>query len=191
MEGAIKILGLGKTDPSYRIGSGQKKGENAMKKTLVIMITVIIALFGVSISAYAESALEVDADFVYIPACYAERWAGDNQFLYCTDTAEWTGDFVGVSNEKYVAVLHGSEGNFVFEKGFYKGTVIFTGDVAGSEGTLKMLFVGKSRGDINDWIGTWRIISGEGGLANLHGQGTFYNNGPLDIHMDGKIRFAP
>ena len=162
-----------------------------MKKILITMVIVSIALFGVFMSAYAESPVEVEADFVYSPTCYDERWASDNQFLYCTDTAEWTGDFVGDSSEEYIAVLHGSEGNFVFDTAFYKGTAIFTGEVAGREGTLEILFVGKSLADINDWTGTWRIISGDGGLANLHGKGTFYNNGPLDIHIDGQIHFAP
>ena len=165
-----------------------------MKKMLIIMITLIIALLGLSMTAYADSPVEeVDADFIYTPVCESERWAGDNQFLYdCTDTAIWTGDFAGESSEEYIVVLHGSEGGFVFERGFYKGTVKFSGKVLGTEGTLLMNLVGTSpTGDINMWTGTWRIISGGGGLANPRGQGTFYNNQPLDIHIDGKVHFAP
>jgi len=119
------------------------------------------------------------------------KLANDNMFLYCTDEGDWAGDFVGTSFEEYVAVLHGFEGFFVYETGFYKGNATFDGVVEGRAGTLEILFVGKSTGDINDWTGTWRIISGTGELENLHGTGTFYNNGPLDIHLDGQIHFEP
>jgi hypothetical protein len=162
-----------------------------MKKMLVAMVTVVAVLLALSMSAYAGPPVEVEGDFVYIPDCHGERWANDNQFLYCTDTAIWTGDFVGTSTEEYVAVLHGSSGGFVFEKGFYKGIATFTGTVAGREGTLKILFRGKSPGAIDDWTGTWRIISGTGELANLHGKGDFWNNALADIHYEGRIHFDP
>jgi len=60
----------------------------------------------------------------------------------------------------------------------------------GKTGTLEMLFVGTSPGGtngINNWTGTWRIISGTDELANLHGQGVFWNNYALDIHYEGRI----
>ncbi|HUT21075.1 MAG TPA: DUF3224 domain-containing protein [Anaerolineae bacterium] len=112
------------------------------------------------------------------------------------DTATWTGAFVGESTEEYVAVLHGATGvfgtdDFAFEKGFYKGTVTFEGEVDRRAGTLEILFVGSCPGDLADWTGTWRIISGTGALAHLHGTGVFWNNGPMDIHYEGRIHFDP
>ena len=164
-----------------------------MKKILIAIVVVAIALLGVPRFASAEAPHLVSADFTYVPNCPPEdmKLANDNMFLYCTDVGNWEGDFVGTSFEEYVAVLHGFEGFFVYEAGFYKGNATFTGVVEGREGTLEILFVGKSPGDINDWTGTWRIISGTAELENLHGTGTFYNNGPLDIHLDGQIHFEP
>lgn len=164
-----------------------------MKKSLISIIVVIIALLVVSVSAYADAPHAVSANFTYIPDCPPDKMklVDDNMFLYCTDVGDWVGDFTGGSFEEYVAVLHGFEGFFVFDTAFYKGTAIFTGIVDGREGTLEILFIGKSAGDINDWTGTWRIISGTDELENLHGVGTFYNNGPLNIHIDGQIHFEP
>ena len=160
-----------------------------MKKVVLVLLLVCMIL---PMAVYAGPPEDVEGDFAYAPTGCDERWANDNQFLYCTDTGNWyDGDFLGTSEEEYVVILHGSQGGFVFETAFYKGTVMFEGTVGESAGTLEILFVGKSPGDINDWTGTWRIISGGGELANLHGQGIFYNNGPLDIHYEGQIHFAP
>lgn len=155
-----------------------------MKKVLVTLLLVCLVL---PVAVYAGPPVDVEGDFVYTVTSASERWAGDTQFIYATDTATWTGAFEGTSTEEYVAILHGSEGNFVFEKGLYKGTAIFTGEVGGETGTLEILFVGKSPGDIADWTGTWRIISGTGDLANLHGKGVFWSNGLMDIHYEGRI----
>jgi hypothetical protein len=165
-----------------------------MKKILFILVIVAIALFGLSITAYAESPIEeVSADFTYIPTIIGMKLAGGNMFLDATDVGTWAGDFTGTSYEEYTAVLHGFEGFFIYEKGFYKGTATFTGDVKGKEGTLDILFIGKSSGSpfMDDWTGTWRILSGTGELENLHGTGIFYNNAPLDIHFEGQIHYAP
>jgi hypothetical protein len=74
---------------------------------------------------------------------------------------------------------------------FYKGTVSFDGSVAGKEGTLEILFVGKSPGKLDDWTGTWRIVGGGEELAHLHGQGTFSNTKILHIAYSGRIHFDP
>jgi hypothetical protein len=117
----------------------------------------------------------------------------------CADTGTWyDGDFLGSSTASYDVVLHGSQGNFVCEYGFYRGRVTFDGTGDGETGTLQILFVGTSPGDIADWSGTWRILGGIGELANLHGQGILYNNTdkdgntiPLDIHIEGQVHLAP
>jgi hypothetical protein len=164
-----------------------------MKKILITIVVLAIALLGFPRFASAEAPHLVSADFTYVPNCPAEdmKWANDNLFIYCTDEGEWKGDFVGTSFEDYVAVLHGFEGFFIYKTGFYRGNATFRGVVEGREGTLEILFIGKSLGDINDWTGTWRIISGTGELENLNGTGTFYNNDQWDIHIDGQIHFEP
>ena len=162
-----------------------------MKKMLIIIFVLIIAVFGVSLSASAESPLEeISADFTYEPYIAGMKQVDGNMFLDCYDYGTWyDGDFIGTSYEEYVAVLHGFEGFFIYDKGFYKGTATFTGTVKGKAGTLEILFIGTSSGSpyMDDWTGTWRIISGTSELEDLHGNGTFYNNGPLDIHIDGQI----
>ena len=166
-----------------------------MKKVLVVLLLVWLVL---PVAVHAGPPTDVKGNFVYVPAIVGLRQAGNNLFLDATDTAEWTGDFVGDSTEEYVAVLHGVTGvfgtpDFAFEKGFYKGTVTFTGEVKGRAGTVEILFVGKSPGDLADWTGTWRIISGTGELANLHGTGVFWNREgiPMDIDYEGRIHFDP
>jgi hypothetical protein len=78
-----------------------------------------------------------------------------------------------------------------YEYAFYKGNVTFTGSVDGKTGTLELLFRGTSPGAVDDWNGTWRILSGTGELANLHGNGVFWANGLMDVHYEGQIHFAP
>lgn len=167
-----------------------------MKKLLLALLLVCMLL---PMAAYAGPPQFVQGDFTYVPlGCEVEKWANGNQFLLgCSDEGDWyQGDFDGESTEEYKVVLHGSDGGWppLFESGFYKGTVTFTGTVAERTGTVVMLFVGTSpggEGGIDNWSGTWRIISGTGDLANLHGQGVFWNNGTLDIHYEGRIQFAP
>ena len=156
-------------------------------------------------AVHAGPPVDVAGDFVYVPVPVGLRQAGDNLFLDAIDTATWTGDFEGTSTEEYVVVLYRTSGGldildpaFTFDQGFYRGTATFTGEVQGREGTLEILFEGRSPGSLADWTGTWRILSGTGELANLHGTGIFYNNTdqygnkiPCDIHYEGQIHFDP
>lgn len=151
-----------------------------MKKVVLVLLLVCMIL---PMAVYAGPPIDAQGSFVYTPTIVSERWADGNYFIYATDTAIWEGTFEGKSTEEYVAVLH-SSGVF-----FYKGTVSFTGTVEGRAGTLEILFVGKSPGTLVDWTGTWRIIGGGGELANLHGNGTFWNTAPLNIGYMGRIHF--
>ncbi len=163
-----------------------------MKKVLFLaLLTICLVL---PIAAHAGPPVDVQGDFTYLPlGCKEERWANDNQFFYdCADTGDWyQGDFSGTSTEEYDVVLFGSQGNFVYEYAFYKGTVTFTGTVAGRTGSLVIKMVGTSPGDVANWTGTWRIISGTGELANLHGNGVTWNNGLMDVHYEGQVHFDP
>jgi hypothetical protein len=162
-----------------------------MKKMLVGMVTMVVVLSALSASAYAGTPTPADGSFAYAVTSFSDRWADGNWFIYATDTAIWKGTFEGTSREEYVAVLHGSG------VGFYKGTVSFAGTVEGREGTVEISFVGSQPATSapydpsQPWEGTWRIISGGGELANLHGQGTFTNPEPFNIDYSGRIHFDP
>jgi hypothetical protein len=160
------------------------------KGLMLLLLACIIVLPAV---AYAEPPVDVLGVFTYTPTGCAEiRWAGDNEFMLdCGDTGWYEGTFAGESEEEYEVVLHGSEGNFVFEHGWYRGTVTLEeATVAGRTGTLVLEFIGTSPGDIFVWDGTWRIVSGTGGLEGLHGNGKWWTIAPLTVHYEGKMKFT-
>lgn len=178
-----------------------------MKKLLILLLLLYILL---PVAAYARSPHEdVDGFFRYVPAGDCEQYLAADNLIWrnCTDVGFYEyGTFIGDSTEVYDLIMHGfkeftpPEPPFpplpVFEEGWYKGTVTFTGEVDGRTGTMVIMFVGKSPGDIFVWSGTWRIISGSGGLANIHGGGTWENADPEGshpgyVHYAGEMHFAP
>jgi hypothetical protein len=168
-----------------------------MKKVLLALLTIGLVL---PMAAHAEPPVDVEGYFTYIPTCGEPHWANDNEvYRDCTDVGDYyAGDFLGTSTEVYDVVFHDSQGNFVYEYGWYKGTVTFTGTVygrgGGAEDTVLIMFVGKSPGDVFTWTGSWRIIGGTGEFANLQGQGFFGSSDNPDypgVHYEGKIKFAP
>jgi hypothetical protein len=171
-----------------------RKVDETMRKALLLLMLVSLVL---PMAAYAEPPVDVQGDFTYAPTgCDEERWAHDTQFVSsCHDTGDWPqGAFVGDSEEVYSVAFHGAaEGGFMYgyEYAFYRGHVTFTGTVAGKTGSLEFLFIGTSPGELDDWNGTWRILSGTGELANLHGSGAFWATGLGAVHYEGKIHFAP
>jgi len=162
-----------------------------MKKFLFVL--VIICLF-LPVTALAAPGENVQGYFTYIPTCGEPLWANDNEiYRDCTDVGDWyDGDFIGDSTEVYDLVLHGSQGGFVYDDAWYKGTVTFT--LMDKSGTMKIMFIGKSPGNIMVWSGTWVILSGTGSLANIHGQGVFRSSEDQVNHpgvfYEGKIHFA-
>jgi len=164
-----------------------------MKKVLSALLLVWLAL---PVAVHAGPPTDVEGDFIYTSTILSMRQEGNNLLLEAIDTATWTGAFVGTSTEEYKVVLHGVTGvfgtpDFRFEKANYKGTVTFTGEVQGRSGTVEILFVGQAEERLANWTGTWRIMSGTGELASLHGTGVFWNNAPRDIHYEGQIHFDP
>jgi hypothetical protein len=119
-----------------------------MKKLLLALFVVGLVL---PMAAYAEPPQDVQGYFVYTPNedCTI-RWAGDNEiWRNCTDWGDYyDGDFLGDSTEVYDVILHGSQGGYVFESAWYKGTVTLDGTVLGRAGTMEILFIGFSEGDI-------------------------------------------
>ena len=170
-----------------------------MKKALILLLLVCIVL---PVAAYAKSPhQDVDGYFSYMPAMdCTENEAADNLiWRNCTDEGEYDeGTFIGESTEVYDVIMHGYQGDDevtgfpLFENGWYKGVVTFTGEVDEKSGTMRIMFVGKSPGNILVWSGTWRILGGEGDLKGIHGNGTWENTEvPLRVHYEGRMHFAP
>jgi hypothetical protein len=182
-----------------------------MKKMLVAVVTVVVLLSVLPISASAHPPTPVEGVWEYLPYIKVEndsgecvkpeegdtgplcvKVAGGNQFLQTYEDGWWAGDFEGTSEDHGKVTIHRS-GRWNF-----KALVYFEGAANGTPGTLKMSVVG-GRPDVSaDWQGQWVILSGTGELETLRGQGTWWGPGWLEIpnvpgiiHYDGQVHFAP
>jgi hypothetical protein len=181
-----------------------EKGDRKMKKKLFVLLAVIMALTMVSVPALAGPPEDAGGDWYYMPAALGVKVAGDNTFLTITDVSNWNGTFHGQSedcevledcavSEDYGTVVIHSSGD-----AFYKGVNIFPSvTVKGRTGRLEMRVNGLKKAG-SDWKGMWVITSGEGELAGLRGQGTWWGPGWQgdpeewgEIHYSGKIHFDP
>jgi len=162
-----------------------------MKKLLVCLIFVCILL---PTAAFAGPPEDVAGDFTYIPSpeCGVVKQANGNLVMReCEDVGDWyNGPLDGTSFEVYDLVFFGWEGDYVYERAYYKGKITFTGDFDGREGTLTIIMSGWSYGDLAEWFGHWTILNGTGELANLHGNGVMSSNGMGDVHYEGQMHFA-
>ncbi len=95
------------------------------------------------------------------------RVADGNVFYHHHDTHYLTGSFVGSAAESGTIVLNPSTG-----RGVAFAFLVFTGSVGGAEGT----FIFEIDGTISlpSIKGRWVVFGGTGGLAGIHGEGTFY-----------------
>ena len=168
-----------------------------MKKVLILLLLLVVIVLPAA--AQAGSKIDVEGYFTYVPlGCEVDRWANDVHILRnCRDVGDYfAGDFLGTSTEVYDFVMHGADPDvpFDYEYGWYKGTTTFTGTVAGRQGTMVLMLVGTSPGDLFTWSGTWRILRGTGELANIRGQGVWGNIEDPEypgVHYEGQIHFDP
>ena len=120
----------------------------------------------------------------YTPTFIGTREADGYTFKFGEEDSTWTGTFDGTSYDVFFVVVHPSGIMHV-----PYGLIFFEGTVDGKSGTLVIRFVGKKTVEPQLWSGEWVILSGEGDLENLRGQGTFW--GPsLDLDYSGKIQPA-
>ena len=152
------------------------------KKIAILTCLIAIATLSMSIScAYATKPIPVSGSFSASLIPIPVKVAGNNVFFEHSGAGEWTGGISGSTIAYHRWVAHTKIGvtNVHVEVIFSSATV------AGQSGKLTILFLGKTTG-LGVGSGTWRIISGSGGLANLKGGGTW---GPGQYQ--GTVHFDP
>jgi hypothetical protein len=164
-----------------------------MKTRLVAMLTVVVVLSALSVSAYAEQPTEVSGELDYWFFDPEIRSAGPNSFMHAKEHEVWRGDFAGEGDSEFTVGM--------FAAGFWNVSLrcTFTGTVDGREGTLELQMVGKKPLGA-DWYGQWVILGGTGELANAHGRGIWWGPGyrsdektpgDPDCSFSGQIHFDP
>jgi hypothetical protein len=167
------------------------QGECPMKRVPTRKIIAAVCLLtgtawlGLT-SCQQEQPMPVQGSFIFeITDSSAQSSGSGNITSSGSDSAVWEGSFQGTSTGMFEEIRN--------ETGYgsYRERVTFEGSVEGREGTLKMHLEGERQDRDSAWEGTWEILEGEGGLANLQGSGTWIE--PEDYHVDytGEIQFAP
>jgi hypothetical protein len=114
-----------------------------------------------------------------------ERTADGNTFLTGTFINDvFTGTFVGTASNVFGLVLNPSGLNVQLY-------FTFTGTVNGISGTCIIKFQGNGDGILMPIKGTWVILSGTDGLANLHGTLKVEGIGGAYLNYNGMIHFDP
>jgi hypothetical protein len=109
--------------------------------------------------------------------------ADGNTFFHHNDVHTLTGTLVGTTSEDVTIVVNLSTG-----QGTLSGLLFFTGTANGVSGTAVLRLVGVV--SVPTIQGSFAIISGDGGLANLHGQGTFvFPNAFIGGTYSGQVHF--
>jgi hypothetical protein len=170
-----------------------------MKKVMLTLLIVCMVLSIASLPVYATPPTEVSGVIDY----YVDfdntviLTRGRNTFFYGTDEEYWQADPEGgldgyVAETDFVVIEHAS-GAATFQSQF-----VFEGTVLGSEtGTMEMILIGQIPPGGEWWYGTWVILGGSDGLANVHGQGVWYGPGMNfdpevpDLWYEGQVHFDP
>jgi hypothetical protein len=151
-----------------------------MRKWLLIPVVVLVLAVGLPRPAGATAPTEYHATYIVKPASVtvtSHRSAGGNEFTSYTYQARLAGDITGPVTATEDDVTH-ADGTQPFH-----GMFTCACTVAGHSGTLIMKYVGieyllhvnirRTRVTRSAVAGFDVIVRGTGGLANLHGQGTF------------------
>ena len=157
---------------------------------IVCMVALLSTLWMPAV--HATTPIPVSGTVDYTFEVTGMRVADGNTFLYAIEWETWMGDFEGTAVAFFRVEMFSSAG---FWNVWLRST--FEGTVDGKSGTLVIQLVGKKPLG-KDWYGQWVIISGEGGLADLRGQGTWggpgYRSdikipGDPDLWYEGQIHF--
>lgn len=138
---------------------------------------------------------------------------GANEFYDVYNTGQYIiGDILGTFHQTFSVVVHFKDPEIAkniesipiperpeADFNWNKMDRVFTGTVLGVSGGFTMRLEAKGYGNIPygpahyDLAGTWVIISGSEGLANLHGQGTWWHTrtGFGGLEYEGQVHFDP
>ena len=156
------------------------------KISLLLLVVMVVLALMQSIPVAASTPTDVIGTMKYTPLPDPEgetKIAGGNTFLDTIEYSSWEGSFEGVSFDECNVVIHRS-GAWA-----YNAIVYFEGSVSGQTGKLTMRFTGSRPDALSDWEGSWVILNGADGLANLHGQGIFYGPGSPGFGEEGAITY--
>ncbi len=133
------------------------------KRYVLLLVPLLLAP-----SIYAISPSTATGTFSGSVVQTAERDSGGNKFLTLTDASSYLGTFIGSFAGTGTAVVHlDCSINF-------HSTGTWTGTVDGKSGTVEITFEGTGMVGLGAFIvGQYTLSHGTGGLANLHGGGTF------------------
>lgn len=166
-----------------------------MKKTLTLISLLVVSLLILLPAGHATVPKTVSGTVNYTFEVTEMRVADGNTFLYAMEWEDWEGDFEGQAEAFFRVEMFSSGFWNVWLRTTFEGDVKIDGTV--KSGTIVIQLVGKKPGG-QDWYGQWVIISGEGELADLHGQGTWGGPGyrsdikipeDPDLWYEGEIHF--
>jgi hypothetical protein len=155
------------------------------KKSFVFVSVLAVVMLTLPMSTiFAKKPMPVEGTLSPLPgSTYEMRPAGksDNVIVELSGPHVWTGSFEGTSNSESRWVVHRYNSPEVWIG--ISTTFTLNVEYNGLTGTLT----------IKMGHGGWRIISGTGDLANLHGQGTTYAIDPTIFLMgyEGQVHFDP
>jgi uncharacterized protein DUF3224 len=141
-------------------------------KTTVITIVATMAL---AQPALATGPSEGSGSFTFTaaPTVTVTRMAGGNTFFVGSAPGVIAGAISGAFTEEFRNVVHPNGSTNL------KGSVVCTCSLGGRSGIFEIDFVGRGAGTVADpFEGQLLLQNGTGGLAGIHGVGTFRAFGP-------------
>jgi len=158
------------TEATIRRAGMVKRGGGVLAKVLLALLVAGAALLqlpGAVAAASGPVASGCGTFSVAAPTNVESRTAGGNLFVTDTVTGTLSGFYSGsvVAQRQYVVHPNGTITGQVLES--------FTGSVAGQTGGLVFRLVFTGDAAAGTFAGSFIILSGTGGLTNVHGAGTF------------------